>query len=1004
MVQDFTAWPDGLPEPRVLFCCRAAPDYYRRPLFSRQEVFVGPDCQDSVEDGRVRSLRTEIGEYDLIALIDRLPVDQRPDLVVVKADATRGNFPRHLDRFSGPKVLLVGDTHHFDDPIRTLLRYAAIETFDLIVMDHTRHHGHFFTEAGFERVCWIAALDYAPRVRPLVERFTYELSFVGQLGAHHPYRRHVMETVLRAGLPLMGMQAAPAGTADLYAASAITLNCSLNGDLNLRVFEALSAGGFLITDRLSPESGLDRLFEPGRHLVTYGTADELVETIRYYRDRPDEAHAIRAAGQAHLLATQNPWVKLRQFYDALYDGRIDPAIALDDGRPRGLVTREALSRRAEAYGAVQLLHLRARTLTVLVDDRDSLALGANAVDLPRVSIAGHGQAKSIPALPPLEDGGIRDEAVLALCWPDASAAVGAGLLARYQGDHVVAVGRGWRDRGAVVETLAQWGFTPSRMDGVAFLRTDPLRHAEASLRHGIGVADVFEALDVRLDTPERFIQAAALAGKVGAKRWEEACLRRAVALDRGHQGALLAFAQWAETEGRWGEAFVAVAEFGRRHAAGKLAIVLDGLAERAGAGDPCVAEYRAATLPPPISKGAERRRVLVVTNLFPPQEFGGYGRKLWEFSAELKRRGHDIRVLAADVPEFAKPGKVGTADLEPWVDRCLELYGFWRDGRAHTLEDMTRVRAIVRANDRRILEAAQRFGADVCLAGNVDLMTPNYLEQLPQDGVPVIHCVGNRHPGYAPNGAPQSPLYRVGPASEWVGRTLDEAGFVFPAMTVLYPGARVDHFYRPFPPRLDRLRIVFASLFVDYKGPHVLANALGLLHRQGVEFTCSFAGDAPDGKFLAMIREHCERQGFGSRIRYPGFLDRDGLARLFETSNVLVFPSSFEEPFGISQVEAMAAGLTVVSSGTGGSKEIVRDGVDGLLFAVNDHRDLAAKLKGLADDPVRWANLSCAGRERALSFTVAHSVDRIEATFKELLARRGANTVSIGQIATVLRS
>lgn len=96
----------------------------------------------------------------------------------------------------------------------------------------------------------------------------------------------------------------------------------------------------------------------------------------------------------------------------------------------------------------------------------------------------------------------------------------------------------------------------------------------------------------------------------------------------------------------------------------------------------------------------------------------------------------------------------------------------------------------------------------------------------------------------------------------------------------------------------------------------------------------------------------------------------------------------FEEPFGISHVEAMAAGLAVVSSGTGGSREIVRDGVDGLLFKPEDHTDLAVKLKSLTDDPARWAALARAGQARSLDFTVGRSVDRIEATFEELLAYR----------------
>lgn len=993
-VQDpIEGWPHGLPEPRVLFCCRASPDYYRNPLFSRREVFAGPDCADLVEDGRVRSLKTPAGEYDIGAVIGRLPIDQRPELIVVKADATRGNFPRNLDRFAGPKALLVGDTHHFQDPIRVLLRYAAMERFDLIVMDHTRHHGHFFLEAGFERVCWIAALDFALHRRSVPERFAHELTFVGQLGAFHPYRRHTLEAVVRAGLPLKTLRAPPTDTADIYANSAITLNCSLNGDLNLRVFEALGSGGFLVTDALSSESGLERLFEPGRHLVTYRTPGELVEVIQHYQSRPDDARAIRMAGQAHLLATQGPWVKLRQFYDALYDGRIDSAIAIVDSRRRGLVANERLSDRAEAYGVVQLLHLRAKSLTLVVDPTDSLGLGADACDLPRVTVIGSGQIDDLPPAVRQVGDAIRDEAVLALSWPPPDGVDADALLGRFIGEHVVMVGRNWRARLEVVPILADWGFAPSEAGGVAFRRVDPFRHAETALRRlpGAAVRRVIAGLLPWADGVDAALRGAALARAIGDNELEDVLLRRALGFDRGHDSALIAFAKRAEADGRLADACLAVAELARNRPAG----VLDGVLrefERQVVDDPRVVERRVAMEPPaaarPPATPRGGRRVLVVTNLFPPQEFGGYGRKLWEFSAELKRRGHEIRVLAADVPEFTKPGMTGTDDLEPFVERSLELFGVWRDGRANIFTDPERIKAVVRANDQKILDVTRRWGGDVCLAGNVDLMTPDHLGQLPQIGVPVVHCVGNRHPGYPPDGAPSSPLYRIGPASEWVGQTLREAGFRFSAMTTLYPGARIDHFYRPFPPAFDQLRIVFASLFVDYKGPHVLANALAQLHAWGVDFSCAFAGDTPDQGLFKAVRDYCERQGFGTKVSYPGFLDRRGLARLFERSNVLVFPSSFDEPFGISQVEAMAAGLTVVSSGTGGSREIVRDGTDGLLFTVNDHANLATKLKGLVDDPARWARLARAGQERAFAFTVARSVDRIEETFEELLANR----------------
>jgi len=83
----------------------------------------------------------------------------------------------------------------------------------------------------------------------------------------------------------------------------------------------------------------------------------------------------------------------------------------------------------------------------------------------------------------------------------------------------------------------------------------------------------------------------------------------------------------------------------------------------------------------------------------------------------------------------------------------------------------------------------------------------------------------------------------------------------------------------------------------------------------------------------------------------------------------------------------MAAGLTVIGSGTGGSGEVLRDGIDGLLFKAEDHEALAGRLRGLVGDRAAWLRMALSGRDRARDFTVARSVDRIEEVFEELIVR-----------------
>jgi glycosyltransferase involved in cell wall biosynthesis len=85
-------------------------------------------------------------------------------------------------------------------------------------------------------------------------------------------------------------------------------------------------------------------------------------------------------------------------------------------------------------------------------------------------------------------------------------------------------------------------------------------------------------------------------------------------------------------------------------------------------------------------------------------------------------------------------------------------------------------------------------------------------------------------------------------------------------------------------------------------------------------------------------------------------------------------------------VEALAAGLVVVSSGTGGAKEIIRNETDGLLFTAGDEADLTDKLTMLANDPELMARLQRQGQARAAAFSVENSVLKIEALADELQA------------------
>jgi spore maturation protein CgeB len=83
---------------------------------------------------------------------------------------------------------------------------------------------------------------------------------------------------------------------------------------NMRLYEATGVGTFLLTDA---KRNLPELFEPGREVVTYASADELVEKIGHYLERDSEREAIAAAGQQRTLSDHTYGTRMRELAELL---------------------------------------------------------------------------------------------------------------------------------------------------------------------------------------------------------------------------------------------------------------------------------------------------------------------------------------------------------------------------------------------------------------------------------------------------------------------------------------------------------------------------------------------------------------------------------------------------------------------------------------------------------------------------------------------------------------
>lgn len=361
------------------------------PRLAAEQINCGPDWLDADIGGYVTARHTPVGEFDLAAIAAALPSDQQPDAVVCLVDASWRSMPRNLRAFRCPKVLLIADTHHLNAPISGMVRYAQSEPFDRIVVLYDRHHWDFFQAAGLKSLYWFPGLtfphdDKTVAAARLSSRDAH-IAFVGQTGICHPRRIQLLSQLNAHHLPLVAKAVSQREGLSFYGSSLIGFNSSLNGDLNLRVFETLASGAMLLTDALAPGSGLTDVWQPERDLVTYATPAELVEKARYAIAHPEEARAIGAAGASWFDGNFSEENRRVAFARLVVDG-ISPSFPLPAVRStRARVPSADLSLRLTlGYEYVQELHRTLDRIVVGLDETVPEDFAEHCATLPRVEV------------------------------------------------------------------------------------------------------------------------------------------------------------------------------------------------------------------------------------------------------------------------------------------------------------------------------------------------------------------------------------------------------------------------------------------------------------------------------------------------------------------------------------------------------------------------------------------------------------------------------------------
>lgn len=141
--------------------------------------------------------------------------------------------------------------------------------------------------------------------------------------------------------------------------------------------------------------------------------------------------------------------------------------------------------------------------------------------------------------------------------------------------------------------------------------------------------------------------------------------------------------------------------------------------------------------------------------------------------------------------------------------------------------------------------------------------------------------------------------------------------------------------------------LLFMSRFVKEKGVYELLKAFQLVSSSFKDARLILAGDGPERE---NIKNWIDSQGLSDCVQVPGYVRGKTKGEMLKSANMFVFPTYYGEGCPVSLLEAMAAGLPVITTPVGGIPDIVTNGLNGILLDQVTPQAIATAIKHLFQD------------------------------------------------------
>lgn len=396
-------------------------------------------------------------------------------------------------------------------------------------------------------------------------------------------------------------------------------------------------------------------------------------------------------------------------------------------------------------------------------------------------------------------------------------------------------------------------------------------------------------------------------------------------------------------------------------------------------------------------------RILMLSNLYPPHAAGGAEILASDIAAGLERLGHEVQVLTSshgldhvqqDGPVWRLLREFPVAHFDQSrsiTQQFAQLYNYYR--RYHCPANARALRRIVSAVKPDVLYVWEITGIGVT----------SLLKTIRNLNIPTVFHLGSYWLLYASSPETEQSRLRLRKLKRWliggfptpraasfiavsavVKRKYVEAGFSPECIETIYNG--IDPLFLALPLKerpavKERYRLLFTGRLRLEKGVYIILKALDLLLRQASgAFTVHLdIFGSGDKVYIDELQSFLRQRNLAEVVTFHGWLPQQELIAFYDSSDIMLVPSLWQEPFGLVVAEAMARGLPVIASDIGGPAEIITHDLDGILVSPGDEHALSEAIKQLLMNPQMRRRLSQAARitveER---FTIEENASLVE--------------------------